>query len=355
MRPYDLVLMTVACVSLLASIACAGGEAKKPCDPLELWQQGALRGANVLPPTDTPEDMKTLRSWGANLAEIAVMSVYNPRPPYQLQPEELAKLDRSVEAAEKAGLFVALTCRTGPGRADFEESQEIWSDREAQEAYARMWAGLAKHYQGRAAMVGYDLMCEPHPEEEQAAVWNALTKQVTKAIREVDKRTPILVNSTGWAYPEAFETLEPTGDARTVYVVHFYEPHYYTHQEPADRRPYPGFRVPDEGDKDGAWDRNTIKAKLGYVRRFQEKYRVPIFAGEFGCARYAPGAVEWLRDQMDLYEQWHWSWAYWAFREWSVMDIERTADPNDDKRYADTPLLRLFKGYFARDTVFPGG
>src|SRR5574340_414228 len=351
MERFSEVLMVI-CLLLLASTAWAG-ESKQPRDAMELWQQGALRGANVLPPTNTLEDMKVLRSWGANLAEIAVMDVYGPRPPYQLQPEELAKLDRAVEAAEQAGLFIALTCRTGPGRADFEESQEIWSDREAQEAFARMWAGLAKHYLGRPAVVGYDLMCEPHPEEAQAPVWNTLTKQVTKAIREVDARTPILVNSTGWAYPETFDTLEPTGDARTVYVVHFYEPHYYTHQKPEDKREYPGFRVPYEDDKDGVWDKATIKRKLEYVRRFQQQHSVPVFAGEFGCARYAPGAIEWLRDQMDLYEEWRWSWAYWAFREWSVMDIEMIADPEDSRRYPDTPLLRLFRGYFAKDTDFP--
>ena len=26
---------------------------------------------------------------------------------------------------------------------------------------------------------------------------------------------------------------------------------------------------------------------------------------------------QWLGDQIDLYEQYKWSWAYWAFREWA--------------------------------------
>ena len=84
----------------------------------------------------------------------------------------------------------------------------------------------------------------------------------------------------------------------------------------------------------------------------QQKYHVPIFVGEFGCARYAPGAEAWLGDQIDLYEQYGWSWAYWAFREWDVMNIERTADATDKANHADTPLLRLFKNYFARDKRF---
>jgi hypothetical protein len=88
------------------------------------------------------------------------------------------------------------------------------------------------------------------------------------------------------------------------------------------------------------------------VRAFQQKYQVPIFVGEFGCARFAPGVEVWLRDQIELYERYGWSWAYWAFREWDVMNIERSADAADKVNHADTPLLRLFKTYFAKDKQF---
>lgn len=344
-------LALLCCVVLLVAASAAQPAGTGRFDAFQVWKAGGFRGANVFPPATTLKDFKVLRSWGASLAEIPVIDVFDPRAPYALQPAEMEKLDQMVKAATQADLFVVLTCRSGPGRADFETSQEIWTDAAAQDAYARMWAHLAQHYKGNPAIVGYDLMCEPHPEERHAGVWNALAKRITDAIRKVDEHTPILINSVGWAYAETFDQLSPTGDKRTVYVVHFYEPHYYTHQRPGQNRVYPGFRVPDE--EEGAWDKNTIKAKLDIVRSFQQKHHVPIFAGEFGCARYAPGAIEWLRDQMDRYERWRWSWAYWAFREWDVMDIEKTADPEDKKRYADTPLLQLFRPYFARDRVFP--
>ncbi len=63
-----------------------------------------------------------------------------------------------------------------------------------------------------------------------------------------------------------------------------------------------------------------------------------------GCFAFA--------DQIDLYEQYEWTWAYWAFREWDVMNIERTADPADKSNRADTSLLRLFSACFARDKNF---
>jgi hypothetical protein len=219
-----------------------------------------------------------------------------------------------------------------------------------------MWREIALHYRGRTSIVGYDLMCEPHPDQEAKQPlgdWNALAKKITTAIREVDQETPILVNSIGWAYPQQFDVLQPTGDPRTVYTVHFYDPHYYTHQKPGDKVSYPGFRVP--GKQEVAWDKATLETMLAPVRTFQEKHHVPIFVGEFGCARFAPGVENWMSDQIDLYEQYGWSWAYWAFREWDVMNIERTADPADKVNHTDTPILRLFKTYFAKDKQFLAG
>jgi aryl-phospho-beta-D-glucosidase BglC (GH1 family) len=345
------VLLLVFCLGL-ASRAISG----EPADALTLWREGSLRGANVMLAQCTIDDLKVLRSWGANLAEIPVSNVYAPTPPYAFQPENLAKLDQAVKAAEQARLYVALTCREGPGRPDFETSHEIWREAAAQEAYAKMWREIASHFRGRASVVGYDLMCEPHPDgdaKQPLGDWNALAKKITTAIREVDLQTPILVNSIGWAYPQPFDVLQPTGDPRTVYTVHFYDPHYYTHQKPGDHVSYPGFHLP--GKPEVSWDKATLEAQLAPVRAFQQKHHVPIFVGEFGCARYAPGVEAWLHDQMDLYERSGWSWAYWAFREWDVMNIERTADAADKVNHTDTPLLRLFKTYFAKDKRFPTG
>jgi hypothetical protein len=97
-----------------------------PPDAFTLWERGAFRGANVMQAQCTDQDLPVLRSWGANLAEIPVSNVYAPAPPYAFQPQNLAKLDRAVEAAERARLYVALTCREGPGRPDFNRSHEIW-------------------------------------------------------------------------------------------------------------------------------------------------------------------------------------------------------------------------------------
>jgi len=346
-------------------------------DPYELWQHGKLRGANAYFPSEGPrgseeeilDSLKALRSWGANLVVVPTQRVYDPAPPYAFHPEALGWVDQYVAAAEQAGLFVCLTCRTGPGRADFDRSYEIYQQPEAQEAYARMWRDLAAHYRDRASVVGYSVMCEPHPDDSfleegktmaEAAVamegtpadWNALARKCTAAIREVDAAKPIIIGATAWSYPQAFAFLQPTGDARTVYAVHYYGPHSYSHQQPGASVAYPG-PVPGHGGATEQLDREVIREAFAPVREFQKKHHVPIFAGEFGCMRWAPNQLDYLRDAMDLYEEQGWSWAYWVLRGWDAMNLELLADPNDKERYADTPQLQLFKSYFARDEVHP--
>lgn len=352
-------------------------QGSKGMDPLELWRQGKLRGANVyFPPTgprQTPEQitegLKVLRSWGANLVVVPLQRVYDPEPPYDFSPEALAWTDRYVDAAEQAGLFVCVTCRTGPGRADFNKSYEIYQQPEAQKAYARMWRDIAKHYRDRQIVIGYSVMCEPHPDDghlekgltpaEAAAAmkgtpadWNALARECTHAIREVDGSKPIIVGATLWSYPQAFEFLEPTGDSHTVYAVHYYGPHSYSHQEPGADVHYPG-EVPAHGGATETLDRAVIRKAFEPVLRFQKEHNVPIFAGEFGCVRWAPDMLDYLRDVIDLYEEQRWSWGYWVLRSWDAMDIEGVADAADKGRYPDTPQIQLFKTYFKRDDVFP--
>jgi len=338
-------------------------------DRFELWKSGELRGANAFP-RHTVEDLSALRSWGANLVAFGVESVLEFEPPFDLKKDAFADIDTALDRARQAGLFAAINFRSAPGRKDFNRDLDQFRDFTYHDAFVRMWREVARHLKGNEILVGYDLMCEPHPEDVlehsdpnrspdvylqkikgTPADWNLLVRRTTEAIRAEDSDAPIIINSTGWAYPKPFDYLDYTGDPRTVYSVHFYQPHYYTHQKPGDNRPYPGFVDPSEAGL--AWDKRTIEQKLEPVRRFQDKYDCPIFSGEFGCARYAPSAVEWLGDQMDIYDRWGWSSAYWDLRGWQVMDIEMTADPEDKTRYADTPMLRRFKSYFAKCAVFP--
>lgn len=65
------------------------------------------------------------------------------------------------------------------------------------------------------------------------------------------------------------------------------------------------------------------------MREWQVKNNIEpfrIFVGEFGAWRNAKGADQYLEDLTQLFDEFGWSWAHYAFREddWDVADLELT-------------------------------
>jgi hypothetical protein len=88
---------------------------------------------------------------------------------------------------------------------------------------------------------------------------------------------------------------------------------------------------------------------------------VPIYVGEFSAIRWAPGAADYIRDLIELFEEYGWSWTYHAFAEWHGWDTEyneqMTSDANRLAAKATQPTDRelILKGYLARNTFPPPG
>ena len=57
--------------------------------------------------------------------------------------------------------------------------------------------------------------------------------------------------------------------------------------------------------------------------------RIHIYVGEFSAIRWAPGADNYLRDCIDIFEEYGWDWTYHAYREWDVWSVEHGSDPQD--------------------------
>jgi hypothetical protein len=132
-------------------------------------------------------------------------------------------------------------------------------------------------------------------------------------IREVDNDTPILVNPMGWGSVPWLSALQPVPNERVVYAVHQYGPFQYTHQQPADRRPYPGnFDVTWDDDPD-RFDREWLLNWLAPVVDFQQRTDAPIAVNEFGVVRWAPGAADFLSDEIEFFEQNGMNHALWVW------------------------------------------
>ena len=74
---------------------------------------------------------------------------------------------------------------------------------------------------------------------------------------------------------------------------------------------------------------------------FQREFNVQIYVGEFSAIRWAPGdsAYVYLRDLIDLFEEYGWDWSYHAYREWDGWSVEHGPD-QQNRKPTDKPTKR---------------
>jgi len=384
-----------------------------------LWTRGTqLRGANIyqrrvypeldgpdfmgpgpVGPPYTQEDFDRLAALGANYVNISHPGLFTETPPYTLDQDIQDNLDNLLDMIAQADMFAVISFRTGPGRSEFwafwgEDNatdpengwfdpsyynNTVWTDEAAQDAWVEMWRYTAGRYRDNPIVVGYDLMVEPNanaildvwePEEFYRVYantlydWNQLYPRITAAIRQADAETPILIGGMSYSAIEWLPYLEPTGDPRTIYMVHQYAPHVYTHQEPDAQGSlpftYPGEFDTDYDGEDELFDRAWLENLLATVDTFAARYGVPVAANEFGVMRWEPGAADFMDDQMDLFEQrgmnyalWVWDPSWEPLAENDDFNFRHGPDPDNHADVESSDLMDVIVEYWGRNAIRP--
>lgn len=342
-------------------IATASPEATG--DPWALWTAGrtVLRGANIyqrrvipdldgetfmgpgpLGPPYTQADFDALAAQGANWVNLSVPGLFTVQPPYRPDEAVVARVDALIEMAARAGLYVVLSARTGPGRSEFSILRNgagdwfpasylvetVWQDAQARQAWAAMWRYTAARYRDNPAVIGYDLMVEPNANDivdewDPAAFyaryggtgydWNAWYPALVAAIREVDPDTPILVGGMGYSVVDWLPYLRPVDAPRVVYTAHQYAPFVYTHQSPEDHLTYPGVFDADFDGQPETVNRAWLADYLQALADFRQRVGAPVAVNELGVVRWAPHAASFMDDQLSLLEDLGVNYAVWAW------------------------------------------
>ncbi len=378
-------------------------------DKWSWWVHGTrLRGANIyqrrvfpeldgttflgpgpLGPPYTQADFDALAAQGANWVNLSVPGLFTVQPPYAPDPAVVAAVDRLLAMVARAHLWVVLSARTGPGRSEFSILREgagdwfprkyllesVWRDAKARRAWAAMWRYTAARYRDNPVIVGYDLMVEPNANDivgawdPQAFMaryggtgydWNTWYPDLVAAIREVDPETPILVGCMGYSSLDWLATMQPVDARRVVYTVHQYAPFAYTHQRPEDHRPYPGrFDLDDDGQPE-TFDRRWVMDNLQTLAAFRARVGAPVAVNEMGVKRWAPGAADFMRDQMAVleglgvnYAVWMWYPAWPPLAEGDHDFNFRLGDEPDHRTDVPNPLWAVYRRFWQRNEASP--
>lgn len=224
----------------------------------------------------------------------------------------------------------------------------LWKSDTYIEQVAQLWQDLASRLKGHPAVVGFNLVNEPHPEiyfdkysfwKRDLSEWyetvkgspadlNLFNKKIVAAIRAVDIQTPIIIESGLYATPWAFDYLEPLDDDKIIYSFHMYEPYIFTTKRINNGQySYPGKIIIDETGEEFGLNRASLNQFFNPIRDWSTKYNIAsnrIWVGEFGCNRHVDGAENYLKDLISIFNENNWHWSFYSYREdtWEAMDYE---------------------------------
>ncbi|MGH7150307.1 MAG: glycoside hydrolase family 5 protein [Planctomycetota bacterium] len=350
------------------------------------------RGANyVLSEGDPTQDFRDARSYRVNLLRLFVPGVPRGWPEQEDYfaserfEADLAGFDAVLGKAASLQLPVVVVGGSVPGRqwiwnTHERGDQRLWRNPRWHEAFAAYWARLARRYRDHPAVVAYELLNEPSPEAtadrerwspaelqefsraaaDTPADLNLVYRRAVAAVREVDRETPIVLDSGLWASPATFSSLSPiAGEDRVLYSFHWYEPGEYTVWR-ANRGAlaYPGCVTPrrrEDGSTESIeWNRAAHRRfMVEPIRDWQRRNSVPsnrILCGEFSADRRVPGADLWNAEVIALLEENAWHWTYYAFREsdWNAKDFELGPDAEARVRSAGK-MMKTFADAMSRN------
>ncbi|HEY0245219.1 MAG TPA: cellulase family glycosylhydrolase [Mucilaginibacter sp.] len=166
------------------------------------------------------------------------------------------------------------------------------------------WSLLAKRYINKNPDdLLFELYNEPPHMDPQ--IWKDAAYNITTAIRKIDMRRTLIIGASNFNSIYELSRFVRLADENIIYTFHFYEPFLFTHQGATwagEQEATTGVPFPYNAEKFPAlnpqskstWgetnyyqymhdgNEQSIMDKLTIVKKWGEKYHVPILCGEYG-------------------------------------------------------------------------
>jgi len=248
-------------------------------------------------------DIDSMAAWGFNSVRLPMhYHLYTlaineePVPGKNTWLEKGFALTDSLLAWCKANhLYLILDMHAAPGGqgndlniSDRDSTQpSLWQSAANREKMIALWHKLAERYANEPWIGGYDIINEPNwgfeapadkhgQRETKNAPLRQLMRDITAAIRSVDKRHMIIIEGNGWG--NNYRGILPQWDENMVLSFHKY------------------------------WNPNTLAAIQPFLD-LRAKYNIPLWLGESG-----ENNNTWYRDCVKLVESQGIGWSWWPLK-----------------------------------------
>lgn len=254
-------------------------------------------------------DFEIIKSFNMNCVRLPFyyQLLEDDAAPMQLKPDAFKWLDYAIDTAEKNGIYTILClhgaagAQSNMGHCGREDYNKFWSDPVYLKRTCWLWQQIAKKYNSRAAVAGFDLLNEPWgaPMQKQIQAYDAMYK----AIREVNSEQIIFIQGH-----ESIKELGRPEDHNWQNVV------YSLHR-------YPG--IFDGGPPTRENQARFLKNYLPEINNEAKDLSVPFLMGEFNVLYTSAGGAEMMRRHFDYYEKYNWAATMWAYKIMTIPDEQR--------------------------------
>ncbi|WP_206188184.1 glycoside hydrolase family 5 protein [Sanguibacter sp. HDW7] len=217
----------------------------------------------------------------------------------RLLPDGVELIDRTIAWCRAHGLWVLLDLhgahggQTGTNIDDSpNERPELFEDDTYRRQTVHLWRQLAERYADENAVLGYDLLNEPLPNEWQHRYADKLVdlyKELTATIREVDQKHLIMYEGTHWS--TNFDIFSEIWDKASVLQFHKYW---------------------------SAPDRPSIERFIETASRLD----LPLYMGEGG-----ENNPRWLAAAFGMYEDLGIGWNFWTWKKLGTLTSPLSVEP----------------------------
>ncbi|MBR6603517.1 MAG: cellulase family glycosylhydrolase [Clostridia bacterium] len=309
------------------------------------------------------DEFQIISDWGFDFVRLPLSyRVWGDvKDPFKIDEKKLEPLDEAVYWAQKYGLHVNICIHRGPGycvNPDEPEKEpfDLFTDDEAQEAFAHHWCEIAKRYKDVPnEKLTLDLINEPSGCKGLVDYSQLVIKTIDK-IREISPDRTIVVDGMTWGDTPPVDTVYREVD-NIIYSCRGYIPRgvtHYTRRPNIEERFEPkwpgGMESMSVGGKFRSVDRASLDRLYSMWAAIGEIYNAGIHCGEFGCLNNTPHDVvlAFMEDLLSVLKEHNIGWAMWNLcGVFGVLDSERADVEYEDFRghRLDRKMLELLQKY----------
>jgi endoglucanase len=270
------------------------------------------------------EDFKLMSDWGFSFARIPMdYRILIKTNDWNDMDEDIMRyLDKAIEYGKNYNIHICLNLHRAPGYtvARPPEPTNLWTEKEPQEAFCRMWAYFAQRYKDIPNdNLSFNFVNEPHDVDE--APYAAVIKMAAEAIRVKDPNRLMIADGLNWGREPSY-MIKELGVAQSG---RGYEPHRLTHYKATWVKGSEDYPVPVWPNKSDMTKEKLWETDFNAWKKIM-KSGCGVIIGEWGCHNKTPHDVvlRWMEDNLQIFKEAGMGWALWNLKgSFGVLDSGR--------------------------------